>query len=213
MKKYFALSIIGLLLLTSCSLKIKISREDFIKKAENTTKYDYQYATVQCKGYTESISEAEGTSTKSSINRSINFARQISVWKLANNDKALNNFEKSVSDSCSSLLKTTIREEIKKEPISKEDTDGLVFYTNPLSYLYKVHYKNAVLKLTYEGQTITARVTGDETSVYKYNKDNGNIAYYFTSSSLTMRMSVNGKSIKIDNEAEMKMIFTYSDEN
>ena len=56
MKKYFALSIIGLLLLTSCSLKIKISREDFIKKAENTTKYDYQYATVQCKGYTESTS-------------------------------------------------------------------------------------------------------------------------------------------------------------
>ena len=200
------------LALTSCGLKTKTSKENFLKKAEQTTEYAYTYARVKCKGKSESSEWSDTSVQRNTIDRYIIYVKNGSTWFVSSDNEKLTDFEKEVSTTIKKLLSTTVKSAVKKEPISDDTNTGLTYYVNPLSYRYKVKYDNNLTKVNFSGTTANARVSGKSTEIYEYENTSGCLTYYYENSDLTFGVTYQSKNLIIDSIVKMEMKITYSDE-
>lgn len=217
-KTIFALAVFGVLAfsLTSClemtKQKKEIEKEEFIALANETVadSFDYAKATIEAK-VESSSSDTKYNGGVDEINRSFSYYYFSNKWNLdytQTSNKPKTDTEEVLSEQCLTFLSTDVRSEINNPPLSDEDTTGLTFYTNPLSYVLNYRYRDYPISI--EGYDGVVNGTG-ETTVF-FNSKDGRVVYYHDEYEIVTTFTVNGSKASLNQKSNLTIRFSFSNQ-
>ena len=207
----FILFAVFALSLSSC-VNQEISKEEFIELANKTESEEFLNAQVKCnaKVKIESSNTEVVKNANEQIDRTFEYTYKNKRWALVSSDdtKYLTDVERSLRDSFHELINKSVKDHLNYKPLSNKDTDGLVFYKNPLTYNYNALYENTKLSIT---SGVSGKVDGEDEETFKFNNKNGNITYFYEDSDTTVKYTISGYgSVTVHQIQKITANFSYS---
>ena len=213
-KRYLSLIFLPIITLTSClNFRTKISKEEFINSAKNTTSENFNYASIKCSAILKSVSaENKNANRDEKINRTFKYCFLNSKWAKDStvSTKDFSSTEKTFFNQFTVYLSNDIKVVIKNEPFTFKSEDGLICYKNDLAYRYKIRYKDYKSTMESNGVQIDTVTNGTMIELISFNAKNGRITSYYEKDDLSTKYTSDGTSMTVNDYVEVSLKISYS---